>query len=347
MTCTIGQPYLKGDREAIQSLWKRNLPEAVPGRYAWLYEAGPAASWVARDDQDQPTGSIGLMSRTLDVFGESRPAGQPIDLNVDRRWRIGGVALSLQRALIEQMEHGAIDLIYGFPNAQSEPVLRRIGYRAIGEVGRWVKPLAGEAVLPDWVRPSPLRKVISLGCNVALRLFGEEPRRRHADGWRVEVTDRFDARFDRLWEAARAQFSIIGHRDAEYLNWRFVHAPRTCHRVFYLTDAQNELLAYLVYSCRDGNAYVSDFLFRDRPHFETLMAEFTRMMRRERVWAIVTIYSGDPRVARTLARCGFHLRNSAWKILVLADHTRLGAQADAAYNPHRWFLTRADIDTEF
>ncbi|MBN2021975.1 MAG: GNAT family N-acetyltransferase [Pirellulales bacterium] len=334
-------------RDAVLGLWSRNLPEASPERYDWLYRSGVATSWLARDDQGEPIGAIGLMDRAMDVFGQACSAGQPIDLNVDRPYRLGGVALGLQRAITAQVEQGERALIYGFPNAQSEPVLRRVGYRSVAEVGRWVKPLAGEAVLPGWLGRGPLRRVAGAAAGAALRLGSRETFARRPRGARFEVTDHFDARFDRLWQTARHHASIMGQRSAAYLDWRFARCPATCHRALCLTSPHDEMLGYLVYSLREGTAHVSDFLFDQPVHLDWLLAAFARLMRQQGVRAVVTVFTGAEWVASRLARFGFRRRPSAWKMLVHANADALGLEAEDLFNPSHWYVTRADVDTDF
>ena len=181
----ITPPDLKADRECILALWRRNLPEAAAARFDWLYETGRAASWIVRDENGEAIGSIGLMGRAMKVFDRSQPAGQPIDLNVDRRHRLGGIAVRLQRTVTAEVQQGRLGLIYGFPNAQSEPVLRRVGYRSFARVGRWAKPLSTDEVLEKWLRPRrrassprrPRRRVAARLAGDVLPASQEPPRR--------------------------------------------------------------------------------------------------------------------------------------------------------------------------
>ena len=295
MNVTVTRPDLKSDRESILQLWQRNLPEAATERFDWLYETGRAKSWLVEGDENRPMGSIGLMGRTMKVFDQTRPAGQPIDLNVDKRYRIGGAAMRLQRTVTAEVEEGRLGLIYGFPNAQSEPVLRRVGYRTFANVGRWAKPLSSEEFLQKWLRRRVVRKATATAVDAALRLGSPDMFYRRGRGFRVEVTDHFDARFDRLWETAREHFPIVGERTADYLNWRFGLCPDTRYRTLCLADAEDRLLAYLVYSRREETAYVADFFFAELKHFDMLLSEFARMMRQQRARAIVTIYTAPPR----------------------------------------------------
>jgi hypothetical protein len=336
------------DREDVLALWGRNLPESTPGRYRWLYESERTLSWIARDEQGSAMGSVGLMKRTMSLFGNGCLAGQPIDLNVDRNIRLGGVALRLQRSVTDEIEQGRLGLIYGLPNPQSTPVLRRVGYEIVGPVQRWAKPLQSYEYIQNRLPGGEkLGKAASRGVDAALWLRSSESRYFRRGRYRVEITDCYDERFDQLGKKATERFSIVGERTADYLNWRFRDAPDTVFRALCISDRNDRLLAYLVYTVRDGIAYAADFLYLDDAHFSAVFAEFINLMRVQQAKAVVTIFTGSQSIVRRLKRFGFRHRPSEWKIMVYTDAVRLGVPRFKLFDVNNWFLTRADIDTEF
>jgi hypothetical protein len=346
MNYTVFQPDLDRDRDAVLDLWKRNLPAASADRYAWLYETGPATGWLLSANGGTIVGAAGLMDRSMSVFGRDLRAGQAIDLNVDQDHRTLGPALGLQRAVTATVQRREHDLIYALPIAQSEPVLRRAGYRVLGEVGRWVKPLSCGDVLARWLRRRLPRKVATAAADSLLHLASPERYYHRSADVRLEVAEHFDRRFDLLWEAAAGQFPIIGQRTAAYLNWRFARCPETCHRVFCLLGADGGLLAYLVYCRRQDVVQIGDFFFADPHKLDVLLAEFLRQMRRERAKAVTTVYLGPEVVCHRLRRFGFWKRPSPWKALVYADRQRFGPELGGLLDTENWFLTRADADTD-
>ena len=70
-------------------------------------------------------------------------------------------------------------------------------------------------------------------------------------------------------------------------------------------------------------------------------------MRRERARAVTAVYLGDDAVGRTLRRFGFWKRPSPWKALVCADRQQFAAEMARLADPENWYLTRADLDTDF
>ncbi len=237
-------------------------------------------------------------------------------------------------------------LIYAFPDAKSGPVLRRVGYQALGDLGRWAKPLRSVEYLPGWLRRGLARKTLAVAADLLLRLRSPETFYRRPAGLRVWVTDHFDTRFDALWRKASPQFPIIGERTSAYLGWRFGRCPHAVHRVFCLSGADEELLAYLVYSRRGAVVHVNDFFFADPLDLDRLLAEFLRRMREERAEAVVTVFFGSDVVCRRLERFGFWVRPGQWKTMVYTDRQQVGSDLGHVLGQQSWFLTRADLDTD-
>jgi hypothetical protein len=346
MTYTICPSDQRDARASTLDLWNRNFPTASQERYAWLYETGPAVGWLLRDAQGAVVGSTGLLRRTFLAGGRVLPAGQAIDLNVDRDHRSVGPALCLGRAVTAAVDQHDLALVYGFPDASSRAVLERIGYRQVGRLGRWAKPLRTHKLLPGWLRHRLLRKAASPIADSLLRVTSAETYLRRPAGLDVRETDRFDHRFDLLWHAGASRFGVLGERTSEYLRWRFGQCPDAQYRVLCLSGPENELLAYLIHSRREGTVQVADFFFADPQHLDVLLAEFLRQMRREKVEAVVVVYLGADVVCRSLKRFGFWKRPGDWETMVYLDQPRVNLDLDRALNPENWFLTRADVDTD-
>ncbi len=347
MSYLISEPEPAACRDEVLRLWNRNLPEGSDQRYDWLYGRGRCRNWLVQSDDRSVVGANGLMHRELQIGDDLVPAGQSVDLNIDRRHRTILAALTLQRAVTETVQSGRLGLIYALPNPQAETVLRRIGYRLVGPVTRWAKPLRAGRWLPPWIGPAAARKVLARGLDPLLFLCSREPFGRRPAGWHAEVMDRFDARFDLLWEQARSRFGVIGRRTAAFLNWRFAQTPGGPYRVFCLADRHDRLLAYLVFSVRQGTAYLADFLFLESRQLRWLLREFLRYARCQDCHGVVVEFFGSAAVTRTFSRFGFWSRPSPWNLLVFAGD-RLGSrQREQVFCPQAWFFTRADVDTDF
>ncbi len=334
----------RADADRIQRLWRRNLPEVPAGRFDWLYGSQAADAWLLQTSTGQTVGSTGVMHRRMQILDRTRQVGQAVDLNVDQEHRFAGPALKLQRAVVEKLGSGDPDLLYGFANRQSTALLRRAGYRPMGELQRWVKPLRLGPRLQSRGQGGVARTLAGRIALPLLRMASPETYRYHGRSRWVEDVERFDARFDALWATAASRFAVVGERTAAYLGWRFGQCPAGRHDMLGLTDGEDRLAAYVVYRRDNGFAYLADFFYANPADFRCLLAEFLRRMGRARVEAVVALWLGAAEVTDTLRHFGFLRRPCGLTKLLRADSARLGMDAARLFDPMQWFLTAADFD---
>jgi hypothetical protein len=340
-------PTCVDDRETVLGLWERNLPTATKARYGWLYRDGPASDWLLRDEEEVAIGSVGLMERRFHVHNRPVTAGQAVDMNVDQAHRSVGPALQLQRMAIEASKARELPFVYGLCDRRSQLVLRRTGYRLLGEVGRWAKPLTSEPFLPGWLRSKWLRRPASMAADIAMRLGSAEHWQRRPRGARVEVVDRYDERFDRLWIRAAEHLPILGERSSEYLNWRFADDPDVRYRALTFIDADDELRGYLIYDLKGSTVHVADFLCDESAHLSHLLPELFVIARRWGMESVVVESLIPDSIANLLKRFGFWRRPSNWPFLVYAPKAEAEEwQAAGLFDLGNWYLTRADVDTD-
>lgn len=340
-------PTSTGDEQTILELWQRNLPEATEARYGWLYREGTASDWLLQDNDQMPIGSVGLMQRAMRIGHRPVTAGQAVDMNVDQAHRSLGPALQLQRKALEAAQVQGLPLVYGVCDRRSQRVLERIGYRLLGDVSRWAKPLTSEPFLPRILRHKWLRRPSCTILNLVLRFGSAECWCRRPLGTRVEVVDRYDERFDALFLRVAKQLPILGDRSSGFLNWRFADAPGVRYRALTLSDEENQLRSYLVYHFHGTSAHLADFLYEEPADLAVLLVELLTIARR---WgmetAIVECLVPDS-IARLLTRFGFWRRPSNWPLLVYTPKpTEPQWQEQGLFDQANWYFTRADVDTD-
>lgn len=346
MNYTITSADPSSDRGAVLDLWNRNLPGADADRYDWLYGQSQASGWIARSRADEVVGGAGLMRRRIKVFDGIATAGQAIDLNVDRRHRAFGPAMALGKTVAGAVIADRCRMIYAFPNQQSEVVFQKTGYRLVGTLGRWAKPLTCEPFVRTRLAGSLPGRAALGAANVLLRCSSRESYTR-TRGLRCAVHQQFDNRFDGLWERVSPALPIAGERTAEYLDWRFCRCRGIDHEVISVTTQDDELVAYVVFSRRGRYVYLDDFLGCDPKYVAVALAALLRQARREGAEAVVTVFLGSARYTRLLRQYGFWQRPSDWKFMVYGPQLQKTMDEAGILDPENWYLTRADLDTDF
>lgn len=340
-------PTCTDDQQTVLALWQRNLPTATQDRYGWLYQEGPACDWLLQDNDAVAIGSVGLMQRKFFIRSRLVTAGQAVDMNVDQAHRSLGPALQLQRKAIEASQAQGLPFVYGLCDRRSQLVLRRTGYRLLGDVGRWAKPLTSEPFLPSPFRSKWLRRPASMAANLAMRIATAEMWQSRPKGTRVEVSDRYDERFDHLWIKAAGRFPILGERSADFLNWRFAESPNIRYRVLALVDEEDQLRGYLVYHLNNKTAHVADFLYEEPGDLAALLPELFLIARRWGMESVVVESLIPESIAGLLKRFGFWRRPSNWPFLVYAPKTTASEwEEKGLFDLTNWYLTRADVDTD-
>jgi GNAT superfamily N-acetyltransferase len=196
----VGDPDVDGPE--VLELCLRSLPGFTSARYAKYFERnplGPPAFVIARDPTGKAVGTAGLHPTEMLVDGQVRPAAVAGDFVVDEAFRGFGPAVALQRSLLSLCSQRGWAFAYGLPNPAASAVLKRVGYRELGEFVRLEQHL------------SPLA-----------RASARFKRQSKWDSKKVafDMPPRFDELFDDVL-AAMERPGITPHRTVENLNWLY------------------------------------------------------------------------------------------------------------------------------
>lgn len=287
-------------------------------------------------------------------------AGRPVravvscDLAVDRQHRALAPALALVRGIRAEVA-ARFDLLYGFPNAKAEGVLKRAGFREVGRARRWARVLRfssyverlndGPGRIPRFARSAP--RLARLGAAVVDHARGGMSwleRARLSRRYEIRTQRAPDARWNDLWASARQEYDLVGDRTAAYLRWRFANAPDT----FFVTIQRRGQTALAAYAALEldretGAAHVRD-LFGHRADLDAMIDALVPAAWRAGAASISVRFLGAPAVERHLAARGFVPREGTRSIVVdqgpaVAEHAAI--LGDAA----RWHLFDADEES--
>ena len=269
---TIVRQATIADRDAIAEFIKIAYGSRsrfiVPDRWDWQYRDHPLI------DQSQQNLNIWIAIKDDKVVGQI--CGWPVDLKVKdvthrALWGCDLMVLPVCRGegIAGRLARGLIDHCGLFIGIMQTPVARHI-YEKMGCVdlepvpvhGRLCRfdrgfvhevvsrrlatrprlqklaAIAGRYLLLDWF--------VALAGNVALRLRDLFQRRaKPRDRTEVREVDCFGEDIDRLWNATKDQFEVIGHRDRQFANWRFTANKQINYRK-YIAVRDGETTGYLV-----------------------------------------------------------------------------------------------------
>lgn len=252
---------LSRDRDEVLALWRDNLgdPERHAGKYDWFYRSdpfGPALLQLLRHDT-ATIGTCGVAARRMLWQGREIRAGLLADMAVAAQHRTLGPALMLEEALLSAAT-GRYDVLYGFPNRKSLPVVRRLGYTVLGELSRHARVLRHARYLqphmPRWL-------AVSLGGVLdALRAMHDGLRTLSGPQLAAAWSERADPRMDALWDGSPHGLGLLGVHDAALLRWRFDAWPLSGVRYLLLGDRCDDTLrAWFACETVSGVLHVRDY----------------------------------------------------------------------------------------
>jgi hypothetical protein len=259
---------------------------------------------------------------------------------VDQEHRGSNVALKLQREVIACVSPNNLELIYGISNRKAEPVQLRVGYVLLGKMDRWAKLLETK----KHFKPSVFYWPVSKPLDFIMKSLSRDSRYRRPEADTVEKLKSFDERFDLLWKKASGQFSIIGERSKDYLNWRYGESPHQKYHIFSLVQKdEQEILGYIVHYLKDKVSVIADMLFLNfGSALESLLSEFILFLRGQDVESISVPLFGCPPLAKKLRSFGFFRREEDSRILVYLN--KKSPYRGYILNSSNWLLLEGDRD---
>ncbi len=315
-------------------------------RFDWLYRKNPdgeAVLWTVRDGKSgEMAGFTVALPRRVMVDGEVRICWNGADFSMHPKFRTLGPAIKLRRAAREGVDAGRVDFLYAHPNERMAVVHARVGHLPVGRMFRYAKPLRIGPYLQTKVSSRFLAGILGAVGDRLVRLGARETWHRSTCEVGPRAGDRFDERYDRLFEQAAGCARVVGVRDARYLNWRYAENPLYETRVLEARDG-GRLRAYLLYVVNDDTASIKDvFPPGDGAAVRDLIAGVIREGRRLGLRsASVTTLEGNP-LDRHFAEFGFRLRPESSQMFAYAPPER--PWREVVTDRQAWFLTVGDRD---
>jgi hypothetical protein len=353
MTYAATPLRLDEHRHALARLWAEmsdeRIASVIPDRMRWLYEEAPDGPTITVLGIHQESGEVvgcgSFFHRPTWVDGRRVRAGVLCEFAVTRAHRIGGAAIAIQRALAEAGRAGGLELLYGYPNAKSIAVFKRIGYQVVGETSTWVKPLRAAYKLRERLRWRWAAAAAAMPVDVALCALDQPRAVRGRLRFRHEVVPAPDRRVDALWEQARARYGVVGEKTASYLDWRYRRFTTRDHHIFGIFPrGQDRLEAYAIYTVEDGKAFLRD-LFAEHldASAEALLMALADHLRWQGVDSMSLCYLGSPSFGERLQKLGFLLRPAKRSLILHPEGVAEPLRA-RVFDLESWFMLDGELD---
>lgn len=352
MAIVIRDAELKRDRQVMMDCLLRNRQryeknDTFEQRFDWAYSGNPygeGRAWLAVDEAaNKVIGFTSAFPRRMFVNGECMIGWNCADFSIDKEYRTLGAAMKLRRAAKECVDRGEFAFLYAHPNDRMRVVHEKVGHHAIGKMVRYAALLRLDQTLGAKLGNNPVAKVSAALANPLLRLMA--PSRSGLDKFQFSLVQeqRFGEEYDRLFEKVKHQHSVIGSRDTEYLNWRFLRNP--LYRAKSLRMQQDgELKGYVLYYEGNGIARVADAIVEGKSEeMGILLAGLIHHLRKDGISSIsLRLHSMNPLLAQA-QQLGFRYRDDATST-VIAYASSTSPFAPVVLEGKNWFMTVGDRD---
>lgn len=334
-------------RCAAEVLAFRNLNRSVAREQAyfeWRYRRPcahePLIVW-AREGDGRLIGAASVIPHDYFFLDRVYPVGLLGDISVLPSSRGQGIAGRMLSFLARHETLRAFRACVVLPNDEAEGALQRAGWRGVTTIHRFIKLFDARLLLQRKFGAAWPVSWIGAAANAFLGTLSSESASSWKGRYDTSETNRFDARYDALWNAAMSPGRVLAVRTAAYLNWRFAEHPLGTHRAFELVEV-GKLQGYLVFHHEDDLTVVDDYLVAQPETAVALFVLFFERLRQEARTARVQVRTNrDACLALPWRRLGFVQRKDSQRVMMLDPSA---PDASVAHLAGEWHVTPGDKD---
>jgi len=310
------RPYQAGDESYILALFRESYGRGLDERaWAWRFRDNPAGPGVIdlAWDGEILAAHYAVSSVLMRIDRHEVCVGLSGTTMTHPDYRGRGLFPLLARTTYERMAGMDMALVWGFPN--------RLSHRGFVRDLNWVD-----------LWEIPTFRLHLEGFDKAFSLASE-----------IVELERFDIRFDHLWDQVRDDYRIIVKRDSTYLQWRYVENPVASYRILAYVSGQ-EVLGYAVLKWFRQEMHIVDILTVQDGGVvgEHLVYGAIEMARQSSASAVSLWINVTNPLHRVLERMGF--QNEAPVTYFGACILRPDLVGGDALDYRNWYLTMGDSD---
>ncbi len=338
------------DREGILSLrgvvFREEERDKLDSRFwQWEFVDGPdgkALIYIV-EDRNKIIGHFADIPRRFSVEGEAVLGTLSLDLMVHPDYWRKGIFAALGRYGAEKVKQEKGLILTAFP-IRSETILglRKIGWREVVKLPVLVYPIRFRSILNRYVHFPPLGLLMGGMVRFFYFLLYGLKRRKETGVIEIEKVGSLDEAFEHFWQRASALYPIMGIRNRDYLNWRYVQHP-TRNYVIYRAKENGEMRGYIILRKVDllkfNSTVIVDLLALDEEIASALVERGIQHSRQERADLLGFMLPQDHFYYRLLRRKGF-LPSLKTFLFMIYSHSDKGI----FLSPEKWYVTWGDTD---
>jgi predicted N-acetyltransferase YhbS len=308
-------------------------------------------TWLAEHDS-KLVGQYTVIMENMKVDGDVVKTAQLVDTMTHPKYRRRGIAFTLGKKALSEVENGSIHLVYCFPTQQVYPLHIKSGWLDVCAFQVMIKPLNLKNILQKYfVRNRLLLNIFTSSGNLIIKALFKSKKVSDEDISKVREISRFDDRINEFWNRVSSDYNIIRIRDKKYLNWRYVDAPNADYTI-YVAEEEGEICGYIILGCKDAGGLIFGSICdiiapTDRGDIiQCLIAKAIEHFKGKKAAAIFSQMVPNKIYRKALLKSGFipYFSSKSRFIAYNAPHKLSDAFLK---NPKNWFIQLGDLPSVY
>ena len=342
--------------DSLFELTKAVGGDKVPEKERWLRgwkwahidnPAGISRIWLA-EHNGKLVGQYPLILEDMKVGREIIKGAQIVDTMTHPEYRRRGIAYSLGKKALNELEKETIHLVFGFPNQQAYPLHIKSGWLDVCSFQVMIKPLNLKNILQKYfVRNRLLLNIFTAAGNLIIKTFFRSKKVPEEDMMKIRKISHFDDRINEFWNKIANDYNIIRIRDKKYLNWRYVDVPNADYTIF-VAEESGEICGYIVLGCRNENCltwgYIYDIIALTGrvDTIQCLIAKAVEYFSAKKADAIGCKMIANKNYRKGFLKMGF-IPYFRFKGRFIAYNASKEISDEFIKNPNNWFIQQGDL----
>lgn len=238
------------------------------------------------------------------IFGKDQKCAVSLNTLTREAYRGQKIFVNLAERTYQRAIEEGFELVYGAPNRNSYPgFIKKLSFKDIHHFPLYIRPLN----LNHMVKERTKNKLLAAIATPFQAFFTCSVKDRAGI---VELSEKNIKLMDTFWDKIKDKYHIMGIRNAEYIQYRYMNVPRRSYYV-YVAIVNEEVVAFAVGRIRKTIEFqtgmIADFLFVPGHEVEAkkLIKVLLEKMRNDGASLAACIILENAEETKVLKKCGF------------------------------------------
>jgi GNAT superfamily N-acetyltransferase len=313
--------------------------------WRWEFEEGPdgkALIYIV-EDKNKIIGHFADIPRRFSVQGKMVLGTLSLDLMVHPDYWRKGIFAAMGRYGAQKVKQENGLFLFAFP-IRSETIvgLKKIGWKEVVKLPVLVYPIKFSGIINRYLRFPPLSLLVGGVARFFYFFFFGWRKKEKMKGVEIKRIHELDEQFDLFWEKAIPLYPVMGVRDRNYLNWRYLQHPTRTYEI-YGAFQKEEMKGYIVLRKVDllnfNSAVIVDLLALDEVTLAALVEKGIQHSRQEGADLLGFMVPQNHVYYHIPRRRGF-LPSFKTFLFMIYSHS----DKEIFLSPEKWYVNWGDTD---